>query len=231
MTSDKLKRALDAPRVPIDEAHRARLEERMLAAYDARSQAPAPRRASWLRYAVPLAVAASLITATQAPAEVLLDVGLEVRLALSAPPEDVEALGHAVSQALAGPGERPSSEVGVRIKRRADGPAELLVTVWGPPRGSLADAQARVRQLPGLAATQVQLVPLRGRVRDTVLGKFGRVVLRRSATPAELQAAKAQLLQQLRSAEGEGAEVDVDIEQTENGERVKVKVKRQRTEP
>ncbi len=223
-TPDELKRALRPPSAPLDPAHRERLEQQVLEAFDRRGgEAPVARaRPRWPRFAVIAATLLCLLSASQAPAEVQLEVGRRVTVELEGAPPDLHALGQAVAAALS---PAAPAEVGIQVRRRAGGPARLIVDVWGPPL--LDDAAARERLRPLVGQARVELTSLKGRVRSSLLDKLTHKLLRRRASPEELKAARRELLETLRRQEGEGAEIDVDVEQREDGQRFRVKVKRQ----
>jgi len=71
MTDEELSRALRGQEPPANPEHRARLEQELLAAYDARVGQRRVRRgrSPWLRYATIAGFLTCLVTATQVTAE------------------------------------------------------------------------------------------------------------------------------------------------------------------
>lgn len=205
----ELEQVLRRELVPIAQDHRERLEGRLLAEFDRHATPRAPRRPRWSRYAIAAVAVASLLTASQAPAELELEVGKRITVELSAPttPDDVETLRHAVADAFHPSGR--SGEMNARFHRREGGAPVLIVDVWGQGLGTDAAARERVRELPGMGSARVHVTSVRGRVRETVFGKL-RHLFRNAVSPEELELARQQAIDELRRHEPKGA-IDVDI--------------------
>jgi hypothetical protein len=221
----KLERALRTRPAPMGKDHRQVLEQRLLEEFDRQAPAPAPRPARWPRFAIAGLVMATLITASQAPAEIQLEVGKRVTMELSAEPTAIEALTQAVTEALGRRSQAGPIEVSARVRRQAGGTAVLMLDLWGDQLGTDAEIQQRVRELPSVTITRVQVVSVRGRIHDDLLGKLG-YLLRRHASKEELELARQQAIEELRRREGDGVQVDVEIERDDAERRVRVKVKK-----
>jgi hypothetical protein len=232
MTDDELSRHLtqalggkDAP--PVDPAHRARLEGELLAAYERRMVASPVRPAArpvWVRYAPAFAVLLCLVTATRVPAGYKVEVGKRITLVLAPGTPLPERLGGEVAEALRAPGARVM-DVRVRQLRHGGAPDVLRVDVWGDALADDAEAEARLRALPGLAGVQVQLERLEGRVHDNLLGALRHRLFRSDASPAERAEARVRLIEELRRVEGNDVNVEVDVDE---GGRTRVRLKKQR---
>ncbi|WP_394821357.1 hypothetical protein [Pendulispora albinea] len=211
----------------MDAHHREALEQGLLAAFERQVRPRAARRVRWPHYAIAALAVASLLVASQAPAELEVDVGQRITIELGAEAGGAELaeLGRAVSETLEPP-SRPGIVLGnVRVDAEAGPMAVLTVDVWGNPLRTEAETRERVQGLSGMAAARVRVAPLRGHVRDTMLRKFLYLV-HHDATPAELSRARQQLVDELRQKEADGA-LDVNISVDDATHRVRVeKVKR-----
>jgi hypothetical protein len=227
MMDEELSRALSGQEPPTDPEHRARLEQKLLAAYDSRVGQRAERgRSPWLRYATAFGVLLCLVTATQVTAEYKVEVGKRIRLVLPAggpPPRD---LGDKVGRAFVS-GSTRLVDISAMFRRTPEGPASMVVDVWGDQLADDQEGLERLRAMPELAGVEVEVTSLKGRVRDNVLGVVGRSLFRKGASPEEREQARQRLIQELRLQEGEGAQIDVDVDSDPQNPRVRVKVRKQ----
>jgi hypothetical protein len=224
MSRDDLSRALGGTEPLVNEAHRARLEGELLAAYDARHGARAPRPLRrWARYATAATFVLCLVTATQVPAEYKVEVGKRLELTLPAGVRPPENLGERIAETVR-TGQARVVDVQVTVRGQPGGESVLRVDVWGDGLMTDAEAAARLRALPELAGREPVVQRLEGRVRDTLVGALGHRLFRAGASPEEREAARQRLIEELRHREG--GEVDVQVD--DDGERVRVKVRKQR---
>lgn len=80
-------------------------------------------------------------------------------------------------------------------------------------RGGLApdrDVRARLKALPALEGVQVEVEDLEGHFHDTLLRAVGHRLFRPGATPEEIEAARQQLLEEMRR-ESEDVKLHIDI--------------------
>jgi hypothetical protein len=224
MSRDELTRALGGTEPPVNEAHRARLEGELLAAYDARHGVRAPRPLRrWARYATAATFVLCLVTATQVPAEYKVEVGKRLELTLPAGVPPPEGLGERVAATVRSGRERVV-DVQVRLRRHPGGETVLRVDVWGDGLVGDAEVLERLRTLPELRGQEPTVQRLEGRVRDNLMGALGHRLFRAGASPGEREAARQRLIEELRRIEGEGAEVDVQVD--DDGSRMRVKVRK-----
>jgi hypothetical protein len=227
MTDEELSQAMRGREPPLDMAHRARLEEKLLAAYDTRMGHHArPIRSPWLRYATAAGFLLCLVTATQVTAEYKVEVGKRIQLVLPAdrvlPPE----LGDRVARAFVSESSHLVN-VGVIFRRTPEGSTTLVVDVWGDRLAQDDSGLERLRAMPEFAGLSVEVTSLNGRVRDNLLGLMGHSLFRKGASPEEREQARQRLIEELRRREGAGAEIDVDVEQDEQNQKLRVKVRKQ----
>lgn len=225
MTDEELSQALRGREPPLDPAHRARLEQELLAAYDQRVGQRAERgRSPVWRYATAVAVLLCLVTATQVTAEYKVEVGKRIRLMFPAgqlpPPE----LGERVAEAFVSEHSH-LRDVGVILRRTPEGSTTLVVDVWGDRLAQESAGVERLRALPELAGLPLEVTSLHGRVRDNLLGVMGHSLFRAGASPEEREQARQRLIEELRRQEGEGAEIDVEVDSDSGSEKPKVRVR------
>jgi hypothetical protein len=231
MKDDELSRALRGQEPPMRLEHRARLEQELLAAYDARVGRRAERgRSPWLRYATAAGFLLCLITATQVTAEYKVEVGKRIRLVLPAARVPPPNFGDRVARAFV---SEPTRLVDVRafLRRTPEGAVSAVVEVWGDQLAQDGEGLERLRAMPEFADVEVEVTSLRGRVRDNMLGLVRRSLLRAGASPEEREQARERLIQELRLREGEGADIDVDVDPNPQNPRVRVKVRKPAPQP
>jgi hypothetical protein len=231
MTDEELSRALRGHEPPASPEHRARLEQELLAAYDARVGQRARRpRSPWLRYATAAAFLLCLVTATQVTAEYKVEVGKRIRLLLPADRMPSREFGHTVARALLADSSH-LVDVQVMLRRTPDGLTSLTVDVWGDQLVQDAQGLERLRALPELSGVSVEVTSLKGRVRDNLLGVVGHSLFRAGASREEREQARQRLIDELRRQEGEGADIDVDVDEDPHSSKVRVRVRKKVQEP
>lgn len=231
MTDEELSRALRGREPPRDPAHQARLEQELLAAYDTRVERRARRvRSPLWRYATAVGLLLGLVSATQVSAEYKVEVGRRIRLVLPAGRELPPGFGDKVARAFVSESSR-LVDVGVMLRRTPEGPATLVVDVWGDRLAQGGDGMERLRAMPELAGLPVEVTNLEGRVRDNLLGLVGHRLFRAGASREERQLARQRLIEELRLQEGEGAQIDVDVEEDPEHPRMRVRVRKQMPAP
>lgn len=229
MTDEELSKALRGREPPVDSAHQARLEEKLLAAYDARVPRSArPGRAPWLRYATAFGFLLCLVTATQVTAEYKVEVGKRIQLVLPAGRELPPELAEKVSRAFTSESSRLVN-VSVILRRTPEGATRLVVDVWGDGLAQADSGLERLRAMPELVDVPVEVTSLNGPVRDNLLGLVGHSLFRKGASPEEREQARQRLIEELRRREGE--EVQVDVVEDAQGQKVRVKVRKPPHEP
>jgi hypothetical protein len=201
-----------------------RLEEQLLAAYDAKY--PLPRaRPRWRRYALAAAGVAFMLTISRAPASYQVEVGKQVEILL---PEDAElpTLAESLPARLRAAGLRLDS-VRVRMSRKTGAPPRLTLDAWGT--GLDGDALVRsLRAEPGLSAARFMVTSLSGPIRDTLAGKVRHKLFPASASPEERERARQALILEIQQREGEDAKVDVQV--GPDGREVHVRVTKEKPE-
>lgn len=231
MTDEELSRALRGQEPPSRPEHQARLEQRLLAAYDARVKHRAGRtRSPGWRYATAAGFLLCLVTATQVTAEYKVEVGKRIRLLLPPERQPPPDFGEEVARAFLSASSR-LVDVQVMLRRTHAGAAMLVVDVWGDQLLQESEGLQRLRTMPELTGVSVEVTSLEGRVRDNLLGVVGHSLFRAAASPAEREQARQRLIEQLRRQEGEGAEIDVDVSEEAANPRVRVRVRKRMTEP
>lgn len=231
MTDEELSKALRGREPPADPAHRARLEQELLAAYDARVGQRARRaRSPWLRYATAAGFLLCLVTATQVTAEYKVEVGKRIRLMMRADQAPPSELGNTVAQAFLG-GSSRLVDVQVMLRRTPDGQSTLTVDVWGDQLAQDAQGLERLHALPELEGVPVEVESLKGRVRGNLLGVVGHSLFRAGASREEREQARQRLIVELRRQEGEGADIDVDVEEDPQHPKLRVRVRKKLQEP
>ena len=224
MTDEELSKALRGREPPLDSAQQGRLEEKLLAAYDARGpRAPRAGRAPWLRYATATGFLLCLVTATQVTAEYRVEVGKRIQLVLPADRELPPELGEKVAQAFVS-GSSRLVNVSVILRRTPEGATRLVVNVWGDGLAQESSGLERLRALPELVGVSVEVTSLNGPVRDNLLGLVGHSLFRKGASPEEREQARQHLIEELRRLEGDGAQIDV--EEDAQGQKLRVKVRK-----
>ncbi|WP_224366267.1 hypothetical protein [Hyalangium versicolor] len=226
MTDEELSRALRGHEPPADPEHQTRLEQELLAAYDARRLSRArPGRAPWLRYATAACFLACLITATQVTAEYKLEVGKRIQLVLPTGREPAPDLNTQIAQAFVSEGSH-LVDVQAMLRRMPEGPAMLVVDVWGDQLLPEREGLERLRALPELAGLSPEVTSLQGRVRHNLLGALRHSLFRAGATPDEREQARQRLIQELQRQEGEGALIDVDVTEDPEHPRMRVRIRK-----
>lgn len=230
MKDEELSRAL-RDREPLPPAHRERLEQELLAAYDARMGRRAPRRgAPWLRFAATAGVLLCLVSASQVTAEYKVEVGKRLRLVLPAGQEPPPGLGDMVTRAFTSDPAHPL-EVRVLMRPTPEGPMTLVVDIWGDRLTPDSEGLERLRAMPEFAGLPVEVTSLQGRVRDNLIGVMRHSLFRAGASPEEREQARRRLVEELRRLEGEGVEIDVDVEEDAQNSRMRVRVRKQLSQP
>jgi hypothetical protein len=231
MTDEELSQALRGREPPAHPEHQARLEQELLAAYDARARHRVSRaRSPWWRYATAAGFLLCLVTATQVTAEYKVEVGKRIRLILPAEQMPSRELGQKVAQAF----QSASShlvDVQIMLRRSPEGGATLMVDVWGDQLVEDGEGLERLHALPELAGSSVEVTSLKGRVRDSLLRVVGHSLFRAGASPEEREQARQRLIQELRRQEGEGAAIDVDVNDDPQNRKLRIRVRKQLTEP
>jgi hypothetical protein len=227
MTDEELSQSLHGHEPPLDATHQARLEAKLLAAYDTRLGRPARRgRAAWLRYATAAGFLLCLVTATQVTAEYKVEVGKRIQLLL--PPDRMlpPEMGERVARAFVSESSRLVN-VGVMLRHNSEGAATLVVDVWGDQLAQDESGLERLRAMPELEGASAEVTSLNGRVRDNLLGLVGHSLFRKGASPEEREQARQRLIEELRRREGDGAQIDVDVETDTQNQKLRVKVRKQ----
>jgi hypothetical protein len=229
MTEKELSRALRG-REP-DPTHRARLEQKLLAAYDIRVGQRAERgRSPWWRYATAAGLLLCLVTTTQVSAEYKVEVGKRIRLVLPSGQVQPRELGDKVARAFVS-GSSRLVDVGVILRHTPEGSATLVVDVWGDRLAQDGEGLERLRAIPELAGLSAEVTSLEGRVRDNLFGLVRHSLLRAGASPEEREQARQHLIEELRRREGDGAKIDVDVESDAGKQRMRVRVRKQLPAP
>jgi hypothetical protein len=229
MTDEELSKALRGREPPLDSAHQARLEEKLLTAYDTRvPRSTRTGRTPWLRYATAFGFLLCLVTATQVTAEYKVEVGKRIQLLLPAGRELPPELGEKVAQAFMSESSRLMN-VSVILRRTPEGATRLVVDVWGDGLAQESRGLERLRAMPELAGVPMEVTSLDGPVRDNLLGLVGHSLFRKGASPEEREQARQRLIEELRRLEGEGARIDV--EEDAQGQKLRVKVRKPLHEP
>ena len=176
----------------------------------------------WLRFAAPAAVLFSLAAASRVPAEYPVEVGkrltFHLPLQVELPPDFGSRVG-----ALFQDERARVLEVQVRMRRQEDG-VHARIEVWGDRLASEEIIRRRIAALPELQGVQVEIAPLSGRVRDNLLDTLGHRLFDVGTSQQEREAARQQLIRELREEAGEDATIEVEVE--EDG-RVRARVKKQ----
>ncbi len=231
MTDEELSQALRGREPEPSPEHCARLEQALLTAYDARRGDQARRaRAPWLRYATAAGFLLCLVTATQVTAEYKVEVGKRIRLVLPAnrpPPPD---FAEKVAQAFLFESSR-LVDVKAMLRRTPDGPATLVVDIWGDQLVQDDTGLERLHALPELSGVSVEVTSLQGRVRDNLLGLVGHSLFRAGASPEERAQARQRLIEELRHQEGDGADIDVEVTEDLENPRLRVRVRKLAQDP
>jgi len=231
MTDEELSRALRGQEPPARPEHQARLEQELLAEYDARAPQRAQRtRSPWLRYATAAGFLLCLVTATQVTAEYKVEVGKRIRLMLPADQRPSREFGQKVAQAFLSKSSH-LVDVQIMLRRTPEGAAMLMVDVWGDQLVQDGEGLERLHALPELAGIPVEVTSLKGRVRDSLLRVVGHSLFRAGASPEEREQARQRLIQELRRQEGEGAAIDVDVNEDPLNRQLRIRVRKQLTEP
>jgi hypothetical protein len=231
MTGEELSRALRGREPPLDPAHRARLEQELLARYDARMGRRTERGRSPLwRYAMAATLLLCLVTTTQVSAEYKVEVGKRLRLVLPAGQPPPPELGDRVARALLAESSH-LVDVAVMLRRTPEGPATLVVDVWGDRLVQDREALERLRALPELAGLSLEVTSLEGRVRDNLFGVVRHSLFRAGASPEELEQARQRLIEEIRLREGGEVKVDVDVESDSGKQRARIRVRKQLPAP
>jgi hypothetical protein len=231
MTDKELSRALRDREPPADSEHQARLEQKLLAAYDARARHRVTRaRSPWWRYATAAGFLLCLVTATQVTAEYKVEVGKRIRLILATDQRPPPELGQKMAQVFVSASSH-LVDVQVMLRRTPDGAATLMVDVWGDQLVQDEEGLERLHALPELAGLSVEVSSLKGRVRDNLLGVVRHSLFRAGASPEEREQARQRLIQELKRQEGEGASIDVDVTEDPQNRQLRIRVRKQLTEP
>jgi hypothetical protein len=231
MTDEELSRALRGREPSAHPEHQARLEQELLAAYDARVKHRIRRaRSPWWRYATAAGFLLCLVTATQVTAEYKVEVGKRIQLMLPADQKPSRELGEKVAREFLSASSH-LVDVQVMLRRTPDGAATLRVDVWGDQLVQDDEGLERLHALPELAGISVEVTSLKGRVRDSLLAVAGHSLFRAGASPEELEQARQRLILELRRQEGEGAAIDVDINEDPQNRQLRIRVRKQMAEP
>ncbi|WNG60700.1 hypothetical protein F0U59_42840 [Archangium gephyra] len=227
MTDEELSRALRGHEPKPDPAHRARLEQELLAAYDTRVERRARRvRSPLWRYATAVVLLLGLVSATQVSAEYKIEVGKRIRVVLPVGREVPPGLGDRVARAFVS-GSSRLVDVGVMLRRTPEGPATLVVDVWGDRLAQGGEGLERLRAMPEFAGLPVEVTNLEGRMRDNLLGLVGHSLFRAGASTEEREVVRKRVIEELRRQEGDGAQIDVDVEGDSQKQRMRVRVRKQ----
>jgi hypothetical protein len=205
-----------------DPAARARLEDALLAEFDRRHPV---RRGStrWLRGGLACAVGLVLVGfGAQAPADYSIDAGRRIELALGpgeAPPP------RALLEATLGGGAR--RELRVKIRRAPDGAGSVQIDVWGDGLPSPESLQQRIlSEWPGVVPAELAVLPIDGKVQDTIAGELRWELFRLGAGDGALHRARVELIERIQRAEGRDAQVEVKVDEQSGQRRVEVRVER-----
>jgi hypothetical protein len=231
MTDEELSKALRGREPALDPAHQARLERELLAAYDTRVERGAARvRSPWPRYATAIVFLLCLVTATQVTAEYKVEVGKRIQVVLPAgalPPRD---LGERLARAFVS-GASHVVDIQVFLRRSPDGPATLVVDVWGDQLSQDAEGLERLRAVPELAGLPMEVTSLQGRVRDNLIGVVRHSLFRANASSEEREQARRRVIEELRRKEGADADIQVDVDEDGENPRMRIKVRKQVQQP
>jgi hypothetical protein len=236
MKPDEIEEALqalhrEAGAAPPD--HRERLEARLLARFDELNAHQENRPMFGFRFPLrPVAVAAvvflGLGLASQAPADYSVEVGKSVEITF---PDG--STPHPSVQDLVDTLKTPSDDLKVEaeVRKAPGGVVSMKLSLWGETV-ALTDIETTLRQkFPSLTGAQISVGTVQGTIHSSLGGVIAHGLFASATSPAEIEAARQALIQQLRDA-GEDGNVDVQVEDEGNGQRrVKVRVEKTETEP
>lgn len=229
MNARKFSRIMGGTQAPPEGSHRQRLEDPLLAAYDARTwRSLSPRRA-WLRHTPAIAFILVLLTASRVPARYQVELGKRITLQFPGgdPPETApRALALAIEQHTA-----PTVSVSLQIRRVAGRPTVLIANAWGDHFPTDALLVERLRELPEFAQAQIAVAPLEGRIDDNLGGLARHFLFNPRSSPEARERARQALIEELRRQEGTDARIDVQVDERESGQEVRVKVLKTRPSP
>lgn len=220
MTLDRLRPRRAAHPSP---AHRARLEQDLLARFDERHPQPTQETTMPSLTLRRAALLAGLLLAaggaTQAPADYQAEIGKRVEITSDAPlpPPQLRAVVAALEPATG------RLEVRVQVRRPGEGPTATAIELFGDTV-ALGDVAATIRRaVPALAALPIAVTPIERTVQGDLGDAAGKLMGLEPRLPAaELERAIAAEL----SAREPGAQVEVQVEDEGPARRVRVEVKR-----
>jgi len=220
-----------APPPQPDPAHARTLEERLLKRFDTLHppQQGAPMFATAWKFAVLAAVVLfGLGAASQAPADYALEVGKSVQITTPSgvlSEQDVEPLVQAIS------GGEDNLQVEARMKARpAANTSTLELELWGNTFPLTSVERTLREKFPRLATAQITVQALSGTVHSNLAGLVGEKLFHQGMSQAELDAAKAKIIAELR-AQGVDGDVSVEVEDTGDLQRVKVRAEKHEVAP
>lgn len=245
---DECLRGAHAPPLGLRPGHRAELERALAARHAARYPLSRGGAIAMVarRVAVVCAAAAVLgFGARRAPAVALVDLGRrivlvlppgeavpdpeEILLEIGRPPEGYgeDAEGAADAGDAEGHAGRRDLRAVIRVDRDDDGSTRLRIDAWGlaEPQSPVADRLRRA--FAELERADIIEEPLRGEARTSFFDKLCHEMLGRDLPEADLEDARAALLERLRAVEGPEADIDLDVEREGDRQRVRVRVRKE----
>jgi hypothetical protein len=233
------KRQLEALFVTPDPspAHRAALEEKLVADFARRRANPVARPSFRLRpaFALSLGILALGGVAFGAPISMEAIVGRSLSFSLAqaeAPdPETLAKMVMGISSLDSAPGHGQSMR-GVTMRLTKDGQASTVhLDIWGTdlPDGTYVD---KLRQaVPSLASVPIQETPLETSVRTSVGTRLAHDLFGMKLDQMTVDQATAAVKRQLAGTEDEGAEVHVEKFEPGGGTKVRVEKREVKTSP
>ena len=199
------------------------LEQAMVERFQALQPRPARGRRPPLlrRIAIAASVLVVLGAASRAPAEYAVELGRRIELNL---PPGARPPGREVLEGAVGPGHRRA--IRVRVGAAAES-THVEIDLFGDRLPSVGELDARLRSaFPNLPASAITVLPIDGRVHDSLGGALRWEVLRLGGSPHALARARERLIERVESEAGPGAHVEVRIRDREGNSRVEIRVEK-----
>jgi hypothetical protein len=213
----------------MDSPHRVRLENKLLAAFDAKFVGPSLPRVRWLRHATAVVVLVALLAASQVPANYRLAVGKRISVEFSGPHPPEES-PQALIQALGLLADDRRS-LTLQLRTRSGGSSILNADAWSdrlPPDDAIV---ARLRALPEFSDAKISVTELQGEIHGSLVGLARHLLLNPAGTAEARERAREALIQELRELEGSDANVDVQLGNEDGRHYIRVRVQLQARMP